>query len=440
MVSVANAVDLVSSTTHPLVIDAWHGGEHCRAEFRHTDITEAVGRYSDLSTGLRAIVTMGSCAALASTVASDFARLRSEMRSDLDHVSAAVEGYQAAVQATVEDGGQIQTAIRGALQESLRELSEIVTRQGDSANPQSLLARLMLVPTRIDAIIEARNREATNNLILAQQRQAEAYSSAARVLGNLDEASVLGQRLTRIEKGLTDLGTSIATRNAVAAERLRGNRKGSDYESAVAETVAEIALAHLDTCERTGQAPGNLVIQRRASNRGDITCAIGGTGGALRVVVEAMDRDPERLTCRAVVAELEEAMTNRSATVGIAVASLPCQATNGQPLAILGPNAYAVVLDRDSLDSDALRIVYALARQYAVSTSGERRPVDLAALREAVTDLSHRLEGLREIRTLITSVGTSQAKAMFALAKLEKELAAGAESVLRIIAGVGVSV
>jgi hypothetical protein len=228
--------------------------------------------------------------------------------------------------------------------------------------------------------------------------QTSVISRALREMRDLDPGSALGSAVARIEEQLSALTGAVAASQATAAERRRGAAKGADYETLVAMQVAAIAAVFGDVAEQTGARPRVMLAEKARAKRGDITVTV---SASVRIVVEAMDRQASELSQATVVAELRAALANRNAQAAIAVlagagTALMC----GQPLQLLGPELWAVVLERDAPDPLALQVAYRLARAHVTAPSALTAATDLRALRRlAESGPSARREGIDDSAT-----------------------------------------
>jgi hypothetical protein len=160
----------------------------------------------------------------------------------------------------------------------------------------------------------------------------------------------------KLTKAVGDVSEKIAVGKAQGELLEKTSSKGFAFEAAVHESVARIAEAHGDLAEQVGSATGAA-----GSRAGDevVTLSLEDTRGvSARYVLEQKDR---KLGLKATFEELDRAMANREATVGIAVFSRAEQAPTASPFAFWGNYAIAV-LDKDTLDDGPVRLACLWAR------------------------------------------------------------------------------
>ena len=198
----------------------------------------------------------------------------------------------------------------------------------------------------------------------ASRAQVEAVR---RVVDPDNESSPLGRHRAEIiktvketeeklSKALAEVSEKIAVSKAQAELMEKTSTKGFEFEDLVHLTVSGVAAAHCDIAEQTGRSVGAT-----GSQAGDevVTLCLDDTRGATaRFVLELKDR---KLGMKATFEELDRAMDNREALVGIAVFSRQEHAPVAGPFHFWG-NYAVVVLDKDVVDDGALRLACLWAR------------------------------------------------------------------------------
>ena len=297
---------------------------------------------------------------------------------------------------------------------------EILESEGNPAIPESLLGRMQGLATHNKEVLDSTRKEIAESFENSSNRHAEHIDRVLREMRDLDPSSSIGQAFKRLEDQLVKVQSAISASQATAQERQRGTAKGGDFEDLVIEEVAAIASVFGDRAEHTGNQPGQMIQNKGQSKRGDVTCMVEGNPG---IVLEVMDRNKAELTTDKVIAELREAMQNRSAAAAIAVvSSADNRLMNGLPLQILDSNLWAVMLDKDARNELALKISYRLARQVVLASAGEGHTVDFEALKRSVTDINEKLKGMSEVKTHLSNIARSQEGALTAMTRVEREI------------------
>jgi hypothetical protein len=208
-----------------------------------------------------------------------------------------------------------------------------------------------------------------------------------------DGFSKLNDRLTAIE----------AAAAARATERQRSAAKGADFESLLASMLGEIVRGSGDVLDRTGDEAGGMA----RSKKGDfvLTVSPDQTRGAdLRVVIEAKDRT---MSGRLMRDELREAKVNRGAAVGLVVFT-PAHAPSGiAPFDVRAGDVYCVV-DPEAPEPANLEGAVRLARLLALACLREdQQSLDGAAVGRSLDGIREQLDGIRQMKTQLTSIGTT---------------------------------
>jgi hypothetical protein len=131
--------------------------------------------------------------------------------------------------------------------------------------------------------------------------------------------------------------------------------KGRRFEEIVFEAVGEFAALYGDEPEAVGDTPGT-----KANCVGDILVRLSETDAPAQAayVVEAKDK---RMGLKEALDELDEAMANRAARAGVIVFASQEKAPISVPCRDYG-NKIVVVLDKQEMDSYALRLALMTAR------------------------------------------------------------------------------
>jgi len=198
----------------------------------------------------------------------------------------------------------------------------------------------------------------------AAKRQVDAVR---RVVDPDDEDSPLGRHRAEIVKtvkeleeklgkAVADVSEKIAVQKAQADLIEKSSGKGFTFEEFVHTAVSRVAVAHADIAERVGRTTGATGTQ--AGDEVVTLCLDDTRGAAVRYVLELKDR---KLGLNATYGELDRAMANREATVGLAVFSREGHAPVPGPFQFWD-NYGIVVLDKDTMDDGALKLACLWAR------------------------------------------------------------------------------
>lgn len=203
----------------------------------------------------------------------------------------------------------------------------------------------------------------------------------------------LNDRLTAIE----------AAGAARASERAKSAAKGADFEDVLEAMLGDLARAHGDLLDRTGNESGDVI----KSKKGDFVLTVNETlarGSDLRVVIEAKDR---AISGRAIRDELREAKINRGAPVALVVFT-PAHAPAGiAPFDIRAGDVYCVI-DPAAPDMATLEAGVRLARLLACASLVDREvEVNAAAVAGALDGIREQLELIKTLKSQLTSVSNA---------------------------------
>ena len=238
-------------------------------------------------------------------------------------------------------------------------------------------------------------------------------SRLAQLLDPTRMGSPLHQFRMEMADGFARLNERLAALEAAgaarASERSRSAAKGADFEAIVEDLLGEMARGSGDMLERTGTDTGTLL----TSKKGDFVLMLNAeatAGAELRIVVECKDR---YVSGRAMRDELREAKSNRDAAVALVVFT-PAHAPTGiAPFDVRAGDVYCV-LDPAAPEPATLEAAVRLARLLALHTLRDHDvDVDAAAITEALNGVREQLELLRDLKSTLTSIGTS-AKEVYA--------------------------
>lgn len=372
----------------------------------------------DAAGAVRQCLRLGARAAHAVRVSVDtdvVERCFDDMTSRFDaRVAAAIESIGEITESLLdaEDG-----ALSGTLDDHRAALEELLGATFDPNSKKSVLA-----------LFEAVMRES-----------AEAQQASVRKLVSLDgDDSPLGRlkrelarevkdQLVEVKGDLKEISEKIAVTSAVAPVVALTSGKGFAFEDLVDVHLSQLASVHGDLAERTGHQLGST-----ASKKGDEVISIcrddlGGCDGRIAVEVKARS-----LGMRETMLELDAAMANRDAQVGIAVFSSQDLAPTHVPFHYT-ENKAIVVLDPDESDTAALRLAYMWGRwvtRRTVAATSDAGLLDRERITRLIDDASRSLERTKAIRSAHTKAHKAIDQAHEQLGLLSEE----ASEALRLLA------
>lgn len=378
--------------------------------FREDDpeVVHAMHEAEDPSGSIHQFLAVGARASRAASTSLDlnlvqrtFDSLNRDFGQEVDSAIKRVE--QCTEHLLAEDDGALTTT----LTELRDSLAELLDDRFDDDSKSSVIGK-------IDAMLSASHEE---------QRQ-----MLRRVLDPSDDGPLgrIKDELTKTLKGHTedlrkdlhDIATKLAVseREAEILELTTG--KGFTFEDLVDQTVGHLAAPYGDVHERVGNEKGAT-----GSQRGDevVTLNTNDTNGrTLCFVLEAKDR---KLSMRATLAELDEAMANRGADVAIAVFSNQDAAPTRVPFHQVGDNRAIVVLDKATSDEGALRLAYMWARWTLRRAESESvHDLNPDCIREAIDDARQALNRCTNIKRAHATIRKKVDEASNQLASMQNEL------------------
>ncbi len=262
----------------------------------------------------------------------------------------------------------VQNRVREAVAETLTKSREDLVRQFSAADDRNPLADFKSAAVR-------------------EIQQAAGRSDATQ--------RALLQKLGELQKELQALRDEKDKLDEIEAERERGTAKGRTFEESVFEAVDGIAAAQGDDAEAVGD------VREATGKVGDIVVALDACNGPPRgrIVVEAKDR---RLSRPAALAELDKAMTERSADFAVLVVptgeEVPAKL---EPLREYNGDKLVVALDGDG-GTLALELGYRLARARVLMKRSDADGIDADALRVAVERALGALADERKVKQQLT--------------------------------------
>jgi hypothetical protein len=229
-------------------------------------------------------------------------------------------------------------------------------------------------------------------------------SAVRRVVDPDDPESPLGRHRAEIvktvketeeklAKAVAEISEKIAVHNAQAELIEKTASKGFAFEELLHETISRIAAANGDIAERVGGDAGAA-----GTKVGDEVVTLGPDdtrGIPARYVLELKDR---KLGLNATLKQLDQAMVNREASVGIAVFSREENAPVPGPFQFWGKYAI-VVLDKSSVEDGALRLACLWARwMVRRDLEDDGTDVDLHHVAALIEDAHRALDHISNVR------------------------------------------
>lgn len=241
-----------------------------------------------------------------------------------------------------EESGDLACAFR----QFASQLDELLGETFDEDSKKSALAKL-------ERILEN-----------AARQQVEAVK---RVVDPDEPDSPLGRHREEIVKAIKDVGQNLSKAVADVSEKIAVTKvqsemmektaaKGFAFEEVVHEAVSRVAAPHGDLAELVGTTSG--AAGTKAGDEVVTLCLDDTRGASARYTLELKDR---KLGQKATFAELDRAVANREATVGIAVFSRQDYAPAPTSFSYWG-NYAVVVFDKETLDDAPLRLACLWAR------------------------------------------------------------------------------
>ncbi len=285
-----------------------------------------------------------------------------------------------------------------------RELEKLFS-DGSTASVQNRVRELVheaMVRSREDLMKQFSSADGNNPL-------ADFKAGTIRVLKAADERQHETQQqmlrqMSELREQLQALRLEKEKLEEVEAERERGTAKGRTFEEAVADAVDRIALAQGDVAEAVGD------LKEATGKVGDVVVAVDATGGPARgrIVIEAKDR---RLSRRDALAELDRAISERSADVAILVVPSPEQVpAKMHELREYNGDKLVVAFDPE-LGSLPLEVAYRLGRARLLMKRSDADGIDAGAVRDTAERALAALTEERRIKNQLTGAKTGIDKA-----------------------------
>jgi hypothetical protein len=360
------------------------------SNFTETDaaVVRVIGEAEDRAAALHRILALGAHVSQVTTETAsklDLNNTIEQLTSSVEQtVDRAVEGITATAQGLLDgENGQLPRALaefRGQFEAML----------GESFNPDSKKSLI----SKFDQVMQAAAEEQTRRLNSALDPYAP-DSLVGRLRGDLiktvkDETAGLAKRVADVHELIT---STAAASDAKKAMFDKTSLKGRKFEDILHELINSQAVLYSDIASQTGEEYGAL-----GTKQGDEVVTINPEdtrGAAVNVVWEAKTT---RLGLRKILNELERAMENRDASVGIAVFGNVDTAPIKVPFAPYGDRA-VLVIDKDDPDESAVRLAYIWARWVASRRLGENNvSIDVEKIETLISDTIRALQHATQVR------------------------------------------
>ena len=212
-------------------------------------------------------------------------------------------------------------------------------------------------------------------------------------------------RIEQLTREIVELKEQDEADRRVAEAEEAGTRKGRSFEELVHGEIEALAADH-DAARHVGDTS-----TESGGKKGDTVVELGACDGpALATVVfEAKNR---RLSKNDAWAELNAAMSERDAAYAVLVVAGDDKIPAGlEELTEYQGNKMIAVMDRESPDPLALRLVYRYVRAKVLATEGPNLEVDAAGVRAATEEARAQLKTVNRIRKSLTNITNSADRA-----------------------------
>jgi hypothetical protein len=249
----------------------------------------------------------------------------------------------------------------------------------------------------------------------------DATGSMKEVLSLDDEDSQLSKlkeelkgaltaQTTKLEDEIQGVRDLVAEAAGIASEREKGTAKGADYEAQVHQEVSRLGIPYSDLVEDVGKVTGSA-----GTKKGDSLVhlsAVDTFGLDGRIVFESKNTSKR---IRATIDEIESAMENRDAQVGVVVFASQDQAPTEAPFQDYD-NKAIVVFNPDE-GPEALQLAYMWARSKVRQVLAPNAGVELDMAR-----VSALIDAARQALAVATTIKGNNTKAKNAIDKATEGL------------------
>ena len=323
------------------------------------------------------------------------------------------------VRRELESGlGELDQKLGATLEEGAEALAQQLGEAFGAERNDSVQAQIRDIVTaetrqQREALIAALTAEdASNPLVAMQLRIGKAVVEAeerhrqemVRLRdGHAKEARAMQGQVGELRKELARLLERDEADERVAAEAERGAGKGRTFEELAHGMLETIAGDHDDAATHTGDRSNES-----GAKKGDTVVEIGGAvGPALATVV--FEAKNKRLSKNEAWAELSACMRERDAAYAVLVVAGDDKVPAGlDDVTEYQGNKMIAVLDRESPDPAALRLVYRYVRARVLAArAGAGEDVDASGIQDAAEEAAAQLKRVNRIRKSLTGVTNS---------------------------------
>ena len=231
-------------------------------------------------------------------------------------------------------------------------------------------------------------------------------------------------------KAFAEMKEGLGVKAGKEAEAEKGTRKGIEFEDALYEHVASVAMQLDDTSENVGSVVGTLP----RSKVGDYVITLGDTSDAAGqcIVVEAKKKGNYSL--KTALTEMNEAKENRQAAVGVLAFAKGYEPMEVGDFRRIG-NDFYVTVDEEALENNSPLLffdaAYKIARALIVVTTRkeEKQELDVESIRVEIESLSKLTERIADISAKAKSIGT----AAQSIEKVSNEMRSDLETRLKTV-------
>jgi len=319
-----------------------------------------------------------------------------ETAANVDYVRAEFERH----------AGALRERLGKTLEAGDQQLAERIALSFDPGRDGSVPQE---IETRMKQALEAQ-REALLALFSAQEGRnplfdfKDAMIKVYKELGasQREEGEANRKRIEELTRQIIELREGEEADRRVAEEAERGTAKGRSFEELVHGALEEIAAGHGDIAHHTGDESSEL-----GGKMGDTVVEVGAalSSSVATIVFEAKNK---RLSKNDAWTELNGCMGERDASYAVLVVAGDDKIPSGlEDLTEYQGNKMIVVLDRESPDPLALRLVYRYVRARLLATAESGLEVDAAGVRDAAEEATARLKRANRVRKSLTSVTNS---------------------------------
>ena len=408
---------------HETITTAYiQGDELVLEEFRERDpdVVAFVREAEDAETAVHRCLEMGARALRLAGATLDtqlvehrFGEMTGDLGRSIDAFAKRVD--DSAERLLDEESGDLAQALKGWLE----EVTSTLDATFDENSRKSAIAKLETV------LAKARKEQVDAMRALLDPENADSPLAGWR----REIVKTVERQGKAVEEAIDGLREQLAIEDAVSAEAARGTQKGRDFETEVVDCVTEIVRHLEDVPEHTGDVVGST-----GGKVGDVVVTVNPAGTPGRTVRYAIEAKDKRMTLKAALAELDEAMANRDAEAALMVFASQAICPVSDSFQWFDHKA-VVVLDRATLDPHALRLACLWARWTACRERAEETDaIDVAriaglidqarrTLRTATTIRGSHTKAKKAIDDAGRQLGEMTSEIEEALELLESELA-----------------